>query len=526
MRRLFLLAASALILPACGRSRTIVIQNIIVPPPPPCSMPGVVFLADKSGTGVQELFAADLFGTTLSNLSGPLVAGGNVVDYAWSPDRTWVAFVADKEVDETYELYMVLPAGGAPVKVNAPLPGPADVKTGIVWSPDSTRLAYILDHHTGNATELHTVGAGGVGGDLEVSEPHPGGWIVIDFAWAPDGSRLAYRAGDLAGAFIAELYTTLPADSAGSVKVSGPMIATGDVANYHWSPDGTHLAYRADQETDGLFEIYVSAATGSAQNVKVSAGDTNIQFGWSSDSSLIAFRANGELFVTLPSGASQIVKLNVPVSGNGVSGFFWSPDGSRIAYRAQPVGSTGGRLYTSLPDGTGGSIEVSGTMVASGGVGNLAWSPDGTRIALVSDREIDGRFALYTTSPTDGSACVRVSGFFGHVLPGSHHFDWSPDSARLVYASDQETPDVLELFTSFPTGTAGNVKVSGPQAGGGAITQFGWAGNGTRAIYSARQQSATCAELFTSPSDTAVGNVAVSGAFPPASAGVTTYIAR
>jgi Tol biopolymer transport system component len=501
MRRPLLLWVSALIIPACGKGEKIVVQNV-VPPPPPCAMAEVVFLADRTGTGVLELYAADLLGTSLSNLSGPLVAGGKVVSFAWSPDRAWVAFVADKEVDETYELYMVPPTGGAAVKVNAPLPGSADVDPAIAWSPDSTRVAYILDHHTGNQTELHTVGAGGAGGDAEVSEPHPSGWTVVDYAWAPDSSRLAYRAADLSAGFIGELYTTLPNDSSGSVKISGPMIATGDVAQYHWSPDSTRLVYRADQETDGLFELYVSPATDAAQNVKVSAGDTNIQFGWSPDSSLVAFRTNGELYLTLPSGTSQIVQL----PGSNVTGFFWSPDGSRIAYRAA------GRLCTSLPDGTG-VVDVSGTIVAGGGVGNLAWAPDGSSIAFVSDREIDGKFALYTTSPTDGSAVTRRSGYFTHALPGSHPLDWSPDSTRLIYVSDEETTDVLEVFTTPPL-----VKESGPQVAGGTIVQFAWAADGTRAIYAAKQNSATCTELFTS--------VAISGSFPPGSTGVGAWVVR
>jgi len=529
--RLLFAALAAGIVPACQKSETIVVVQPPSPPVPPCSMADVVFLADRSGTGTQELFAADELGTSLVNLSGPLVPGGDVVAVAWSPDRTWVAFVADKEVDETFELYMVPPAGGVPVKVNAPLPDQADVSTSIAWSPDSTRLAYIVDRHFGNATELHTVAAGGAGGSVQVDEQPPGGWIVVNFEWAPDSSRIAYR-GTHTTDFISELHTTLPA-SAASVKVSGPMIPKGNVFNYHWSPDSSHLAYRADQETDGVFEIYVSPATGAAGNVKVSGtivpgGNTNLQFGWSPDGSLIAYRADQEvvgemnLYVTLPSGSSQIVKLNVPVApGTGVSGFFWSPDGSRLAYRAQPAGLTTSRLYTTLPSGIGGSIEVSGTMVPGGSVGNLAWSPDGSSIAYISDREVDGQWGLYTTSPTDGSASVRVSGFFTHALPGSHHLDWSPDGSRLVYASDQQTPDLLELFTSLP-----NVQVSGPQVAGGGIVQFGWTKDGTRVLYAARQESSTCAELFTSPAGSSAGNVKISGAFPPTSAGVTTCISR
>jgi Tol biopolymer transport system component len=160
-------------------------------------------------------------------------------------------------------------------------------------------------------------------------------------------------------------------------------------------------------------------------------------------------------------------------------------------------------------------------MVPGGSIGNLAWSPDGSAIAFISDREVDGQFGLYTTSPTDGSACVRVSGFFTHALPGSHHLDWSPDGSHLVYASDQQTTDLIELFTSLP-----NVQVSGTMVDGGGIVQFDWSKDGARVVYAARQESSSCTELFTSPATSSAGNAKISGAFPPSSAGVGTYIVR
>jgi len=42
------------------------------------------------------------------------------------------------------------------------------------------------------------------------------------------------------------------------IKINGEMIALGDIdANYFQiSPDGKYVVYRADQDTDGVFEIY------------------------------------------------------------------------------------------------------------------------------------------------------------------------------------------------------------------------------------------------------------------------------
>src|SRR4030095_16744126 len=93
----------ALVGPACGGG---------VPGAPVTGKPEIAFVADATLTGIDELFAADLEGTQLVKLSGTLVAGGNVTLMSWSPDGAKVAFLADKEVDETFELYVVAATGG------------------------------------------------------------------------------------------------------------------------------------------------------------------------------------------------------------------------------------------------------------------------------------------------------------------------------------------------------------------------------------------------------------------------------
>jgi len=64
----------------------------------------VVFIADRNTAGVMELFVANADGSEIRNLSGTLVSGGDVVNLQWSPDRTQIAFLADKEVDGRNEL--------------------------------------------------------------------------------------------------------------------------------------------------------------------------------------------------------------------------------------------------------------------------------------------------------------------------------------------------------------------------------------------------------------------------------------
>ena len=65
-----------------------------------------------------------------------------------------------------------------------------------------------------------------------------------------------------------ELYTVLP-DGTGNVKVSGTMVANGDVNKFAWAPNSSRLVYWADQDTDNVFELYTVLPDGTG-NVKVS----------------------------------------------------------------------------------------------------------------------------------------------------------------------------------------------------------------------------------------------------------------
>ena len=56
-------------------------QTTAVPKFPP-----VVFIADKSVNGINELFAAFDDGTDIIKLSGPMTPGGNVTAFVVSPD--------------------------------------------------------------------------------------------------------------------------------------------------------------------------------------------------------------------------------------------------------------------------------------------------------------------------------------------------------------------------------------------------------------------------------------------------------
>ena len=293
-----------------------------------------------------------------------------------------LVYSADANVDGMRELFMTSKDSATVSKLIGPRSSSGDVE-GFAVSPDKTRVAVWGDLETQGEEELFVISLVDGSAPVKVSGPLvAGGEVRSDFQWSTDSSRLAYRAiQDTDG--VIELYSVL-ADGTGNAKVSGPLVAGGDVLfNFQWSPDSSRLAYRADQTTNNVFELYSSLAAGG-DNVTVSG--------------------------TLVAG------------GNVQSDFQWSPDSSRLAYRADQTTNTVDELYSSLADGAG-KVKVSGPLVSA------------------NSDVVD--------------------------------FQWSPDSSRLAYRADQDTDGVNELYSSLAAG-GDNVKVSGPLVTNGDVFYFSW----------------------------------------------------
>lgn len=81
----------------------------------------VVFIGDIDADNVDELYVANINGSSKMKLSGTLVAGGDVKSFKMSPDGNRAIFLADKDTDEIAELYTVPTVGGTAVKLNSAL---------------------------------------------------------------------------------------------------------------------------------------------------------------------------------------------------------------------------------------------------------------------------------------------------------------------------------------------------------------------------------------------------------------------
>ena len=98
------------------------------------------------------------------------------------------------------------------------------------------------------------------------------------------------------------------------------------LGSYGWSPDGTRIAYIADQATPNVEEIYTSAPDGS-NNRKVSHelpdGADLTGLAWSPDGALIVYVVDDDIYSAAYDG-SQVRQVSDP-SVSGWAAWYWSP---------------------------------------------------------------------------------------------------------------------------------------------------------------------------------------------------------
>jgi hypothetical protein len=490
----------------------------------------LVFMADKDIKGTVELYVSSEAGDHIKKLSGTLVAGGDVVDFRISPDGEFVAYVADQDTNQVFELYVSETdklIGDTEVKVSATMAGNGikEIVTGeyaFAWASDSSRIAYLADQRTAGVIELFSVLpdatsnvrlSGDLGSDRD----------VVEFLWAPDTSRIVYLANqDFVNAL--ELYSVLPNVTNSSQKITSGFDPGENVIDFAWAPSSQRVAFIADKNTPGLFQLWTTSPT-NANNVLVSSvipvGDGDvIEFAWAPEigTNRIAYLSDEnkdemfELFTTR--GTDPIINLIslLQVDGSDVTEFVWAPtlqsDQLQIAYIADQEINDVFELFVSNETGSF-NVKASGDLVTGGDVFAFQWEPDSTLIAYNADEDTDNVVELFTTpAPLPANPVEKVSG----TMAGfgvEDNFQWADDSSRIAYLADQDEINVIELYTSTPLGSQ-NDQTSGDLVLGGSVAEFKWDPDSEGLGYIADQDTFGVDELYIS-SPRGTKNAKVSG---------------
>jgi hypothetical protein len=505
--------------------------------------PPAVYIADKDTNGIDELFVAFSDGSENIKLSEPLVAKGDVVAFRISPDGIFAAYVADQDTAGLFELYVVpvdKTTDETAVKVSGEMAGNGilQLPSGeyvFAWAPDSSRIAYVADQNRLRVFELFTSTPDGIENDVVSNLPVPDPLTNPDpdveiFEWEPNSTSIAYIA-DQDTDEVFELYVSPSDSNTPNVKVSGTTIdgngikelapvPSGEYA-FAWAPDSSRLAFLADQLLDAIdeFELYTNVPDGT-DNLRISGPQGNSSqvenFAWAPNSRQIAYRANQnlitaiDLFAALPNVSSSFQQISSGLEpGQEVAAFKWSPDSTRIALVSDRAFTGFFRLFTTSPNNSN-NVLVSGGLASTSDVTVFEWSPDSLRIAYVD--VLAGNIFELSTTRRDVEPSTLITNSLAD--DDEEDFDWSPNSSRIAYIADQITVDEFELFTVNPAGDGLSV-VSGLLVTGGDVREFKWASDNSGLGYIADQDTDTVDELFASQpnggSNTLLSGTLVSG---------------
>jgi len=216
---------------------------------------------DTTDGSIADLWSVAPDGSGRVALVGAVVAGGNLTALTFDSDH--VVFVADKLVDEVFELFSVPIAGGAVVKLSPLLPTGGDVVTapraGPQITPDGTRVVYAADQGVNGIDNIYSVPVGGgpsvaVGGAATF-----GSSTVRAIVLSDDGARVArVRAYRFLPGQPTFVHLAVAELAGGGWRQVDSCPETGEVSNYprFSQADSKTLFYVADQEVDERFDLF------------------------------------------------------------------------------------------------------------------------------------------------------------------------------------------------------------------------------------------------------------------------------
>lgn len=172
-----------------------------------------------------------------------------------------------------------------------------------------------------------------------------------------------------------------------------------------YSPDGSRLAYVVDFDGGENFHIFVRQNCHPKRNEGSSSGNEKI----------LHFAQNDEP-IDIAANVDFAIKPQ----------FCWSPDGTQIAFLADPSGC----FDTYIMPASGGKARL---LFANGFPASyVTWSPDGCYLAVMC--ETTGQdYGVYII-PLDGNKPFSIAEKENQI--NAYHPAWSPDSTKLVFHSD------------------------------------------------------------------------------------------
>lgn len=205
------------------------------------------------GSAPSVLHATDLKTGAHVQLTGELVAGGQI--QSWTIDETgkFLVYVADEDVDEVRELYKADIVNGGSVKLHPDLPAQADIEN-VRIDPKGRFVAFTRENAADNLSELFVVKLDD-GHFSKVHADFEDGGSILDFRFDPKGRVLVWSG--------ASDDTVPPAIFAFDLKkgldlgpISGDVVADGLVGFFEVDPTGRRVVFAGTKDDPDVVEFY------------------------------------------------------------------------------------------------------------------------------------------------------------------------------------------------------------------------------------------------------------------------------
>jgi TolB protein len=223
------------------------------------------------------------------------------------------------------------------------------------------------------------------------------------------------------------------------------------------SPDGSKVAFFSGRE--GNAHIYVMNADGSDLRKITDGSFGDVSPRWSPDGTRLAFSRSGSIYIMNADGSNPALVMEAQNAAEAApcrAGSFvgsWAPDGNRIVFYSAAIRENEQRFWICVVNADGSGLEA----IVDEPVGRLHaepyWSPDGSKIAFRDDREADCsnpatcNYEIFTVdlNTREQTNVTKHPSF--DIEPA-----WSPDSQWIIFASNREDPN-FDLYVVRPDGS-------------------------------------------------------------------------
>jgi hypothetical protein len=408
---------------------------------------------------------------SVTNLSGVMVAGGEVNSYDLSPDGNFAVFRADKDLVGMLELYSVNLQTLAIEKLSHEISDQYDV-SNVAISPDSQWVVYEVNNSSTGGSRLKSVLIDG-GEVHNISNPVMNSSRHIrDFEITADNAFVIFTCDittedsyDLYRSPITGVFMALPPDSPVlPEKLNSGLPTNYYVASFDVSPDGTFIIYRDQWGGYGysLWRVLVSGGT----NTKIS---------------------------------TDVASLNM-------FDFLISPNGNRVVYRMRNLGCTFHRLYSVSSTG-GTAIRLDNPTLTEGLIDQYRISNDSAYVVFTGSLDDANKIEIYS-APIAGPA-ASMKKLNGNLVSGGNidcgmdfnYYDFaiSPDSLNVIYCADAVVDGRYEIFKMLTNGGSVVTRLSQAPSVGNGVYTFRISPDSTRVLYNGKFDDATYLKGYSLP---------------------------